>query len=41
MRKIVPVHIKKKRSFHKIFWKEETLCRKKEKNFQEEKMEVS
>ena len=32
---------KKKRSFQKIFWKEETLCRKKEKNFQEEKMEVS
>ena len=30
MRKIVPVH-RKKRSFQKIFWKEETLCREKEK----------
>ena len=30
MRKIMPVH-RKKRSFQKIFWKEETLCREKEK----------
>ena len=32
---------KKRDHFKKIFWKEETLCGKKEKNFQEEKMEVS
>ena len=40
MRKIVPVH-RKKKSFQKIFWKERMLCGKKEKHFQKEEMEVS
>ena len=30
-----------KKSFPKIFWKKETLCREKEKTFWEEEMEVS
>ena len=29
-----------KKSFQKIFWKKETLCREKEKTFWEEEMEV-
>ena len=33
--------LEKKISFQKIFWKEKTLCGKKEKHFQKEKMEVS
>ena len=35
------VWTEKKISFQKIFWKEKTLCGKKEKHFQKEKMEVS